>query len=454
MSFWKWSRTASANATADGSINWAEGMAPSAVNDSARAMMAAAAKFRDDVSGTLATGGTATAYAVTTNQAFDTLAHLDKAILTIVPHATSGASPTLNVDGLGAKAVNVSTGVAVPTGALVQGTPYEVVYFNATAEFIVTNGTPVLVTSASNLSANVVTTAKILDANVTYAKIQNVAHGKVLARLSASAGVVEEAVIPFGQCRLAKSGSNLVLSPFKGNLITINSLAETIPDAGVTLSTGGLSPTALYYIYAWMNSGTMTLEASTTAYATQVGTGVTVKAGDATRTLVGMARTDGSTAWTDSATQRFVRSWFNDPGISLLNGFTANRSISSASWTEVNSEIRIELVAWSGEVVQVEANGVTLNNTVNAGATTSIGFDGATADDTSAYGGLVTAGGFPGNIYAPFAASVFKSGLSEGYHYATLLGATLSGGGATWFGAASNATPTSPRCTLRGFLKL
>jgi hypothetical protein len=33
MSFWKGSRTVSSNATADGSINWAEGQAPSIVND-------------------------------------------------------------------------------------------------------------------------------------------------------------------------------------------------------------------------------------------------------------------------------------------------------------------------------------------------------------------------------------------------------------------------------------
>ena len=35
-----WSRTAASNATADSSINWAEGQSPSSVNDSARAMMA------------------------------------------------------------------------------------------------------------------------------------------------------------------------------------------------------------------------------------------------------------------------------------------------------------------------------------------------------------------------------------------------------------------------------
>ena len=61
MSFFKWSKTANNNANADGTINWAEGQAPSTVNDSARAMMAAAAKYRDDIAG-VTTGGTATAY--------------------------------------------------------------------------------------------------------------------------------------------------------------------------------------------------------------------------------------------------------------------------------------------------------------------------------------------------------------------------------------------------------
>jgi hypothetical protein len=203
-----------------------------------------------------------------------------------------------------------------------------------------------------------------------------------------------------------------------------------------------------------MSSGTMTLEASTTAYATQAGTGAAIKAGDATRTLVGMARTDGSTAWADSATQRFVRSWFNDPGIALLNGFTTTRSTSSTSWVEINSEIRIEFLSWSGETVQVEANGVSVTNTVNDGTTTSIGFDGTTAEDSVAFGGLVSAGGFPGWIFAPFAVATFKTGLSEGYHYATLLGAAVNGGTGSWLGAASNATAAAPRCTLRGALKL
>src|SRR6266481_6750319 len=115
MSFWKWSRTASSNATADGSINWAEGQAPSTVNDSARAMMAAAAKYRDDVSGAIATGGTSTAYTVTSYQSFDTLAHMDGAMIAFTPHATSGATVTLNVDSLGAKPLRQSpSGLELP----------------------------------------------------------------------------------------------------------------------------------------------------------------------------------------------------------------------------------------------------------------------------------------------------------------------------------------------------
>src|SRR3954466_15615122 len=73
MSFFKWSKTANNNANADGTINWAEGQAPSTVNDSARVMMAAAAKYRDDIAG-VTTGGTATAYTVASNQAFDSFA--------------------------------------------------------------------------------------------------------------------------------------------------------------------------------------------------------------------------------------------------------------------------------------------------------------------------------------------------------------------------------------------
>ena len=136
MSFFKWSKTANNNASADGTINWAEGQAPSTVNDSARAMMAAAAKYRDDIAG-VTTGGTATAYTVASNQAFDSLSNMDGKIIAMVPHVTSGAGPvTLNVDGLGARALRSSPGVELAAGTLISGTPYVAKYVNSAAEWI------------------------------------------------------------------------------------------------------------------------------------------------------------------------------------------------------------------------------------------------------------------------------------------------------------------------------
>ncbi|MEH2532724.1 hypothetical protein V1277_000894 [Bradyrhizobium sp. AZCC 1588] len=103
MTLYRWSQTAANNATADPSINWQEGQSPSSVNDSARAMMASIAKHRDDITGAIVTGGTATAYTVTSYEAFDTLTRLNGQIIAFTPHVTNGATVTLNVDSLGAK---------------------------------------------------------------------------------------------------------------------------------------------------------------------------------------------------------------------------------------------------------------------------------------------------------------------------------------------------------------
>lgn len=128
---YKWSRTAASNATADAAINMAEGMAPSAVNDGVRALMASAAGYRDDIAGAIATGGTSTAYTVTSYQVFDSLANMSGHMIAFTPHTTNGATVTLNVDGLGAKALRTSTGVELLAGMLIAGTPYTATYNNS-----------------------------------------------------------------------------------------------------------------------------------------------------------------------------------------------------------------------------------------------------------------------------------------------------------------------------------
>lgn len=135
MSWWKWSTTAASNATADPTINWSEGQSPSSVNDSARAEMAANAKYFLDQGGSLATAGTGTAFTLTTDGSFDTLAHLDGRSIAFTPHTTCGATVTLNVDGLGAKPLRSSPGIELPSGLLIQGTPYRALYNNSDGAF-------------------------------------------------------------------------------------------------------------------------------------------------------------------------------------------------------------------------------------------------------------------------------------------------------------------------------
>jgi len=166
-----WSTTAANNGTADPAVNWAEGMAPSAVNDSSRAEMASVAKWRDDLYGItagLSTGGTSTAFTVTTNSTYATAAVMSGAILTIIPHTDSGAAPTLAVDGLTARALNVSTGVAVPTGALISGTPYFVRYKHASTEFIVIGASKDVLASLDIIGGTQNTSIAIDDTLPTY----------------------------------------------------------------------------------------------------------------------------------------------------------------------------------------------------------------------------------------------------------------------------------------------
>lgn len=135
MTLYKWSQTAANNATADSSINWQEGQSPSSVNDSGRAMMASIAKHRDDIAGAIVTGGTATAYSISSYEAFDTLARLNGQIIGFTPHVANGPTVTLNVDGLGAKPLRSAPATELPAGTLIQGTPYLALYSNSDASF-------------------------------------------------------------------------------------------------------------------------------------------------------------------------------------------------------------------------------------------------------------------------------------------------------------------------------
>lgn len=147
MTLFNWSTTAASNSTADATINWAEGQAPSTVNDSARALMAAMAKYRDDMSGKLATAGTSTAITITTNQVYTSLTDGISVVARIT--TTNGAAPTLAVDGLTARAIQRVSGTAIGTGELLAGSIHRFTYRLSTTSWIVSGLTATVPAAAS-----------------------------------------------------------------------------------------------------------------------------------------------------------------------------------------------------------------------------------------------------------------------------------------------------------------
>jgi microcystin-dependent protein len=135
MPVYRWSQTASDNGNSDPTVNFLEGQTPGSLNDSGRAMIAALRKYVDDISGAIVTGGTATSYTVASYSAFDNLAHMSGTMIAFTPHATNGATVTLNVDGLGAKPLRSAPSTELLAGTLIAGTPYIALYNNSDAAF-------------------------------------------------------------------------------------------------------------------------------------------------------------------------------------------------------------------------------------------------------------------------------------------------------------------------------
>jgi len=131
-----WSKTASTNASADSSINWAEGMDPGAVNNSGRSMMAAGKKYAEDRDGGLAAGGTGNAITLTTNQVLSA-GHIAAGLtLSFRATATNTGATTLNVDSTGAVSVVDQFGAALAAGAITSGGVYTVAYNANTSKWV------------------------------------------------------------------------------------------------------------------------------------------------------------------------------------------------------------------------------------------------------------------------------------------------------------------------------
>lgn len=309
---------------------------------------------------------------------------------------------------------------------------------NGAPPFITTamnNGTPYSYTEGATVAYSGNVYISLINANTT---TPTVGAGNAAWRLLLTIPAI-------GQCIFQYTSATVVtLLPKKGNQITFPSGAVGIlpsggyPSTSTSLYLNGtaaqpLAASTLYYAYAWFNAaGALVVDFSTVAYATDANTGIVVKNGDSTRVLVGMVYTDASAHFVSSASDIQVRSWFNETGILTSGNLNGNYTTNSSSPGELGPSIRNTILTWAGERVTIALSGDASNTTNGDGVGAGIGIDSTTTISGGASGGNSLGANGGVNIATTF----FTNSLTEGLHFATLLG-YINGGGVAQFTAAN-----------------
>ena len=126
-----WSTVAATNGTADPLIDWHEGQARASVNNSARSMLAAHAKNRNLLNGSIVTTGSANAQQFLSGVGYTTIPTNLVVRLKIGSGLTNTATATLNMDGLGDTLIKTADGLDLKGGELV-GDGYADLLYNGT----------------------------------------------------------------------------------------------------------------------------------------------------------------------------------------------------------------------------------------------------------------------------------------------------------------------------------
>lgn len=128
-SIYDWSTTPANNASSDAAITWAEGQAPSTVNNSSRQVMGRVAEIVGDLGGALSAGGTADGLTVSAHSQFTVYAN--GLVLSFRATANNTGPATLSVNAIGAKSIrkrDVTGDVPLAAGDMRSGLIYTVQY--------------------------------------------------------------------------------------------------------------------------------------------------------------------------------------------------------------------------------------------------------------------------------------------------------------------------------------
>lgn len=218
------------------------------------------------------------------------------------------------------------------------------------------------------------------------------------------------------------STTQINFGPKNGNLIQIAGNYFQIPGAGITanntsvfvngVAAQNLAASTLYYVYVFNNSGTPTINfSSTTGHVvdtTAGNVGVEIMSGDNTQSFVGLIRTDAASHFQDSGSQRFCASWFNRLNKGLIST-PANTTTTSITPADVSGGSILELLVLQGEGSACSVMSNASNSSPGSFGLIRGGLDGTTGITgqvftfvLAANAGTISATGF--------------NNLSEGYH--------------------------------------
>ncbi|PWT90377.1 MAG: hypothetical protein C5B54_07290 [Acidobacteria bacterium] len=169
------------------------------------------------------------------------------------------------------------------------------------------------------------------------------------------------------------SGTQLSYLPFRGGDIIVNGqVVPILPGLGIVGLTNtscfvegvpnqSLAQNTFYRVYAFDNAGTLTADFSVVGHETSNtpgNVGTEIKIGDDSRSLIGIIYAESGTAqFIDDRFRRYVRSWFNDPGIHLQRWFTASRATMSGIPVSLNPEILIAWINFADELITLTYTG-------------------------------------------------------------------------------------------------
>jgi hypothetical protein len=247
----------------------------------------------------------------------------------------------------------------------------------------------------------------------------------------------------------AAGGSHLIkYCPYKGNVKTTAAQGNyTISSSCLTadltsMYVGGTAGSAvagntLYYIYLWNSAGTWVLDAETGGHTTDSSTGIEIKSGDSTKTLVGMIKTDATgNVFTGGKTTIFgdtntVATWDNRIPTVTTCRYTIDRGSTwdtpPPTYAEVNPENRCYFMSW-GDPAQFLSAQVSTSSANNVNMFTFVGLDaGSTTISLNAvsesFSGHARFVGLPAN-FTP----------TEGGHFTYIATQVFSGSTATYWG--------------------